>query len=513
MKYIISLALSSLPLAVLTSLSIVAAVTNSRPNSVDESRNDDDGGSSKPTAGTPAVHELIEQTRGQNQRDPPLVHELAEVNLWDIQAVDVSSGDENRTRSEQLKTAIAAVRQSIRARQIVDRLSPVMDRVGHQQLAARGESLKRQQTTAEESARSIHELLNGEQHADDVDSSGNERVPGAAAVLQLVERRVENFDQQGRALGRLIEIEVALRDAGQAFDGGDYDRCLGMLAKPPLAAADSKQTLDTIAQLRQRAEYCRDWQKSMATTQSLAASRSTLRLLDSFLSLHPQALHNNEAKKHREITQRRDQLEADILVAELKDVTKLETLLDNGSALVHRLPEKKEEIQQIVDKWLTIRGFPAIECPADLRGKQEAWTKNNQRLLGYFRRPPNVDQWRYWRDLEGFKESKPPLGDEHIPSGSFNKDPAVPKYVQWADAYRDQIGALAKPTASRSQWTEFVKWSTAAQKELGEYQNQQGIGISEEPDRSCAAWSFQDAASFAQGVLNRWEEYQTIMAN
>ena len=208
---------------------------------------------------------------------------------------------------------------------------------------------------------------------------------------------------------------------------------------------------------------------------------------------------------------RRDDLTLAITIADLANPPDLETLLSQAAAIfeqpgVDRATRTRVRAQAV--EWLETKGFPRLDAPSDLFGKQEAITKNGQRKIGIFFLPAGAEQWRFWTDRENRKQR--PRGDEQIARDSFERPPGAPQYVVWAQQYDDASTKLIREGGLQDDWQAFAEQCDSWQRELTAYR--EAWGVDDEPDRSCRKWSFLDAAATARTIVERWRQFEQIMA-
>jgi hypothetical protein len=505
MKYTLVLLLACIPLIVLTVWSVVEAMQ------------EQNRARAATTATKPAqVAELIKtaaplarEAKEQSDKSTPLVKQLADTNLWDPQP-----GNTPPATTADFIPVVAAIRQMTQACQLVDAFAPVADRIA-KITASPGDTSQQRRKQAEAARQELANFHKTYRGAFIDSPAGGDQVRGAAALFELVNRRVNDLGGQIDGIDLSIRVADALRDARQALAAKKYSECLNMLSTDPLRQATDEATKRELATLRVQAQYGVDRQAFDQRRAVGPSDRNLLTRANDFLALYPKSPIESDSPSHDEIKQFRARLEVDLRTAELKNFRDLEPLLTEAAEIV-KLPAASEQnkaaVRGAVGDWLLARGFPRLQPPADLLDKREAWTKKGDRLLGYFDLPPGVEQWRYWKSKQGFDARNPPVGDLQIPRDSFSEDPRTPRYVQWANTYNKDTADLVERPSTKNQWQNFIKWCDAADKELEAYRHQQGVGVTNEPDRSCAGWSFRPQALLAQKLIDRWDLYQRAMA-
>jgi hypothetical protein len=502
MKYTLILFLACVPLVVLTGRSFVDAVLGSGHFAV--------APSSAANAHDAEVQKAALDSKSSGDAagtDLLFVDQLAATSLWEMPAKQswTSAGDE-------LKAVVEPLQQFTLGRQLVDRFAPLADRLAARRPAASDSIAERREKA--ETARAKIEEFNKKYRAEYVDAASGEKVRGAAALFELLDRRSNAYTAEVAKLDLLISIAKSLPIARDDLDRGQYKECAELLAADPLDQATAPETLAEIELLRKRARFGLDLAELGSRNKAGPRDRDLLLLGDAFLAKYAKVPTAAEEAKLSQVRQWRDQLEADLLCDELKKIDELEPLLERAAAVVkHKARDAKhiEQARQAVTDWLATKGFPRMQPPADLAGKQEAWTKNGQRLFGYFDLPAGVEQWRYWRDAKGFNLRDPLLGDQEIPRSSFTQDPVVPKYVEWATQYNTDTARLISQPSTKEQWQSFIEWCGQTDEDLVSYRNRRGVGVDNEPDRSCASWTFSEQAAVARTVIAKWDEFQRVM--
>lgn len=505
MKYTLILILACVPLVGLTARSFVDAVIG--PSHLEAAPLPDPDSHDDDSIKTAAS--LSESSLSAAKKKLGFVDQLAATNFWDMSAKDSLTG-----ASDELKTVVEPLQQYVLGRQLVDQFAPLADQLAAERPVA-SDSIDAQRKKAD-TARGKIEEFDKKYGAKYVDAATGEKVRGAAALFELLDRRSAGFSMEVARLDLLISIAQSLRIAREDLDKGDYKGCVDFLAADPLNKATAPETLAEIERLRKQAHFGLDFAELGDRNKAGPRNRDLLSRGDDFLVKYAKMPTAVEEAKLSQVRQWREQLEADILCAELKNIDQLEPLLERAAAVVkHKAADAKhkEQARQAVTDWFATKGFPRMQPPADLAGKQEAWTKNGQRLFGYFDLPPGVEQWRYWKDANGFNVRDPLLGDREIPRGSFSQDPAVPKYVEWTTKYNTDIARLISQPSTKDQWQAFVEWCGQTDKELISYRNRRGVGVENEPDRSCASWSFREQAAVARIVIARWDQFEQVMRN
>ncbi len=336
------------------------------------------------------------------------------------------------------------------------------------------------------------------------------QLPGVETLFKLLDERGKKLQAELARYRRDDNILAALQQAADDLDAGRYEACLAILAADPLDGVREGEVGARAQLLHKRAEYRQAGETLLGRQPAGQADRELYQAVDSFLQRHPNAPAPTEAELHARLARKRDDLQLAVAIADLANPPDLDTLLAQAAAIVgdERLDRAtRQRIRAQVVEWLLSKGFPRLEPPADLLGKQEAVTKNDQRKIGVFFLPPGAEQWRFWSNRRDREQR--PRGDEQIPRDSFRQSPITPMYVAWAQEYNDLTAKLIKQGGGRSDWQEFARRCDELQQELAAYREK--WGIDEEPDRSCREWSLLDAAATARTVVERWRQFEQVL--
>lgn len=482
MKYTLVLILACLPLVVLTSWSIVEAL-----------------GAGEEASAAAEDARLTEAQRSATDAaaevaaDGPLLRELAKTNLLATQPRALPSVQDDR-----LASAADAWRGSERARALATKyLAALPPRLDEDASAA-----DRRQA-AEDALKRLKAFLAEERE------QGAEATHGAEAFLKLLVERTKQLQGEIAAYQRQDNIAGALAEAVADLNAGRYDACLALLASDPLSAIREGDAGQRVQTLRQRAEYRQAAEELQSRRPAGEADRELCQAIEAFLRRRPTPPSPAEAGLKAQLVERRDALKLAIAIADLANPPDLETLLAQAAAIFEQPGvdrATRERVRVHVLDWLLSRGFPRLQAPADLLGKQEAVTKNAQRKIGIFLLPTGAEQWRFWTSRAN-RELRP-RGDEQIARDSFELPPATPRYVAWAQQYNDASAKLVRQGGSNGDWQDFARQCDAWEQELTAYR--ETWGVAEEPDRSCRAWSFLDAAATARTIVKRWEQFEQV---
>lgn len=483
MRYALLLFLACLPLAGLTAWSFVEALGPTVPAE-----------SAKPAPDLAASRKLARDTETAVAAEQPLLRALERTDLLAAKRRELTAAENAR-----LKRLVDAWETSEAARALAARYAatappPLADDA----------SLSARRTHAEDSLARLREFVADERKA----SAG--QLAGAEALFKLLDERGKKLQVELAGYRRQDNMLASLQQAADDLDAGRYDECLAILASESLSGVRDGDAGARAQLLRKRAEYRQEGEALLARQPSGEADRPLSQAVESFLQRHPNPPAPTEARLQTQLAKKADDLRLAVAIADLANPPDLETLLVQAAAIVaHEQVDdatRKRARARVVD-WLLSKGFPRLEPPEDLLGKQEAVTKNDQRKIGIFFLPPGAEQWRYWanrRDRE-----RQPRGDEQIPRDSFLQPPAAPMYVAWAQEYNEQTARLIKQGGDRSDWEEFARRCDEWQKELTAYREK--WGVAEEPDRSCREWTFLDAAATARTVVDRWRQFERVL--
>ncbi len=336
------------------------------------------------------------------------------------------------------------------------------------------------------------------------------QLTGADSLFKLLDARAKRLQGELARYRHEDSILAALEQASDELDAGRYDASLAILGSEPLAGLRDGETGQRVQLLRKRAAYRQAAERLLARQPSTEADRELFANTEAFLRSFSKAPSPAEAELSDRLMRKRDRLQLAIAIADLANPADLETLLAQAAAIVDRDQVEQateERIRSHVISWLLNKGFPRLEPPADLIGKQEAVTKNDQRKIGIFFLPPGAEQWRFWNNRRDREQR--PRGDEQIPRDSFQRPPATPMYVVWAQEYNDESVKLIKQGGGVKDWQEFARRCDERQQELAAYREK--WGIDEEPDRSCLDWNFLDAAATARTIIERWPQFEQVL--
>lgn len=483
MRYALILFLACLPLAGLTAWSFVEALGPTVPAE-----------SVLPAPALAASRKLASDTATATAAEQPLLRALERTDLLAAKPRELSAGENAR-----LKRLIDAWRTSQEARTLAARYAaaaplPLDDDA----------SLSARRVHTEDTLARLREFVADQRKA----SAG--QLAGAEALFKLLDQRSKKLQGELAGYRRQDNMLASLQQASDDLDAGRYDECLAILASDSLNGMREGEAGARAQLLRKRAEYRQAGEALLARQPGGEADRQLYHAVESFLQRHPNPPAPTEAKLQAQLARKSDDLRLAVAIADLANPPDLETLLVQAAEIVaHEQVDdatRKRARARVVD-WLLSKGFPRLEPPEDLLGKQEAVTKNEQRKIGIFFLPPGAEQWRYWtnrRDRE-----RQPRGEEQIPRDSFRQPPAAPMYVTWAQGYNEQTARLIKQGGGRSDWQEFARRCDEWQKELTAYREK--WGVTEEPDRSCRSWTFLDAAATARTVVDRWRQFEQIL--
>jgi hypothetical protein len=224
-----------------------------------------------------------------------------------------------------------------------------------------------------------------------------------------------------------------------------------------------------------------------------------LERINTFLERHPaapvadmQAFQGSVARRQADLFRRLrfDERQAQLSkeLARLNNTTSLPQLLKQAFGLALKLNNGDEHLwksgRETIAHWLANTAFPTKRLPDTLPGHLEALTKDGRRKIGEFAKSPEGERWRFWR-WDGPKDRQAhPDGEEQV---EIIAPPDTPKYVRWADRFNSESRKLAAK-ATRQEWLAFLHVCEEMQNQLQEYRRL--WGTDQEPDRSCAQWSF-----------------------
>lgn len=478
MRYLLILIVACSPLAALTGWSLWQAVAGAPPSAADAGQLDTAGVSKRAGAAASQAKEV-----------QPLVQALTQTDLLDTNDRDLPDSADAK-----LKEAWSASQQTQRLVSKYAKAAPATSSTEASPTARRRQ--------AETALARLHEFISAERQ----NYAG---VQGAADFFALLDRRAKQLQTEIEAYRRKDQVAEALAAVKSDLDQGRYEACLKRMASEPLAQAGDPDLIDELQTLRKRAEYRRGWEQ-LDRTDTAGGERDKFNEIQAFLRRFPDPPTAAEADLQAQIERRRDRLKSEISVHVLDQAPDLDTLLVEAAQIVANdqieAPVKQKARQQVTE-WLVNRGFPKIESPAFLLGKQEAVTKSGQRRIGIFLLPPGAEQYRFWTDRRGRNDR--PRGDQQIPRGALEEPPSTPRYVAWAELYNKEVANLIREAGTRADWQAFADECDDWQRQLIEYREQ--WGVDDEPDRSCREWSFRDAAATARNVLRHWTPYKQVL--
>jgi hypothetical protein len=483
MKYTLILILACLPLVALTGWSFVEALGA-----------DEQASAAAQDVRLAEARQAAVQAAAEVAADGPLLRELAKTNLLASQPRELPS-----VQNEPLTSAAEAWRRSERARSMAMKylaaLPPPIDE---------NASPAERKQAAEEASKRLRAFL-----ADERDQ-GAAPTPGAEAFLKLLAERASQLQGEIAKYQRQDNIASALAEAAEDLNRGRYDDCLAVLASEPLGGIREGDAGERVQVLRNRAEYRQAAEELLSRLSAGEADRELHQAIEAFLRRRPTPPSPAEAGLKARLIERRDALKLAIAIADLADPPDLETLLDQAVAIFEQpgvAEAARRNVRAQAVEWLKTKGFPPLEVPSDLLGKQEAITKNGQRKIGIFFLPTGAEQWRFWTSRQN-RELRP-RGDEQIARDSFEQPPATPRYVAWAQQYNEASARLVRQGGSKSDWQDFARRCDAWEQELTAYR--ETWGVAEEPDRSCRAWSFAGAAATARTLADRWRQFEQVL--
>ncbi|HUY87906.1 MAG TPA: hypothetical protein VMV10_04140 [Pirellulales bacterium] len=484
MRYLLILILACLPLVVLTIASFVEAFGPEPP--LDAAAQD---------AQLAEARKLAADTAQAAAAEAPLVEALAKTDLLARQPHALPA-----TESDTLGAIVETWKRSEHARSLamncLTALPPPVEDDAPAAARRRGADL---------AARRLQDFLAAEREPAATHGLG------ADTFFKLVAERSKRLENEVAQYKREDNIASALDQAADDLNAGRYEACLALLASEPLGGLHEGDVGERVDALRKRAEYRQAAEELISRRPDGEADRDLKRAIESFLRRYPTPPSPAEADLRTQLLHRRDALTLAITIAELADPPDLETLLVQAAAIFEQ-PGVDEATRQRVRaqavEWLDAKGFPRLEPPTDLIGKQEAITKSAQRKIGIFFLPTGAEQWRFWTDREHRKLR--PRGDEQIARDSFDRPPGTPQYVVWAQQYNDASAKLIRQGGSRDDWQDFARQCEAWEQELTSYR--EAWGVDEPPDRACRRWSFLGAAATARTIVERWRQFEQVLA-
>lgn len=483
MKYSLILIAACLPLVALTGWSFVEAFDSDA--APDAAAGD---------AQLADARQLAAETAAEAAAEAPLVQALAKTDLLARQPHELPAA-----KGESLEAVAASWRRSETARALTMQYLAAAPQAVDEDAPA--SALRR---AAETSAANLRHFLDSAR-----ESPGSKNL-GAEGFLKLVADRAKRLQAEASRYQRQDNIASALDQAADDLNAGRYEDCLALLASDPLSGAREGETGQRIELLRKRAEY-RQTAEELATRRSAGpADRELQQAIENFLRRHPTPPSPAEAELRTQLIRRRDDLTLAITIANLADPPDLETLLAEAAEIFSRPSvdqATRNRVRAQAVEWLEAKGFPRLEVPSDLFGKQEAVTKNGQRKIGIFFLPAGAEQWRFWTDRENRKLR--PRGDEQIARDSFDRPPAAPQYVAWAQQYNDASAKLIRQDATLDDWRQFAEQCEAWEQELTAYR--EAWGVDNQPDRACRGWSFLAAAATARSIVAHWSQFEQVM--
>lgn len=484
MRYLWILILACLPLVVLTIASFVEAFSPEPPldAAVQDARLAED-------------RQLAADATQDAAAETPLVDALAKTDLLARQPHPLPDA-----KSESLAAVVAGWKRSEQARELAMKcqmaLPPPID-------AETSASARRQ--AADLASRRLHDFFTAEREPAATHGLG------AETFFKLVAERSKRLEAEVAQYKREDSIANALDQAADDLNAGRYEACLALLASEPLGALHEGDVGERVDSLRKRAEYRQAAEELVSRRADGEADRDLKQAIESFLRRRPSPPSPAEADLRTQLLRRRDALTLAITIAELADPPDLQTLLVQAAAIFEQ-PDVDEATRQRIRaqavEWLEEKGFPRLEPPSDLIGKQEAVTKNGQRKIGIFFLPTGAEQWRFWTEREHRKLR--PRGDEQIARDSFEQPPGTPRYVVWAQQYHDASSKLIRQGGSRDDWQAFARQCESWEQELTAYR--EAWGVDEPPDSACRRWSFSAAAATARTIVERWRQFEQVLA-
>lgn len=484
MKYLWILMLACLPLVVLTIASFVEAFGPEPP--LDAAVQD---------AQLAEDRKLAADAAQDAAAEAPLVEALAKTDLLARQPHPLPE-----VQSEALAAVVASWKRSEQARELAMKcliaLPPPAD-------ADAPASARRQ--TADLASRRLHEFLTAEQ------GPAAAHGLGAETFFKLVAERSKRLETEVAEYKREDSIASALDQAADDLNAGRYEACLAVLASEPLGGLHEGEVGERAALLRKRAEYRQTAEELISRRPDGEADRDLKRAIESFLRRHSAPPSPAEAELRTQLLGRRDALALAITIADLADPPDLETLLVQAAAIFEQPgvdDATRQRVRAQAIEWLEEKGFPRLEPPTDLIGKQEAITKSGQRKIGVFFLPAGAEQWRFWTKREHRKLR--PRGDEQIARDSFAQPPGTPQYVVWAQQYHEASSKLIRQGGSRDDWQDFAVQCESWEQELTAYR--EAWGVDEPPDSACRKWNFSAAAATARTIVERWRQFEQVLA-
>jgi hypothetical protein len=480
MRYLTLLLLTCTPLATLTGWSLWRATSG--PAQLDAAAQADNLDTAK---------KLAEETTARVDTISPVVRELTQTNLLAARP-DILSAEPHKTP---LGAVVQGWRASVDARRLVRKYadlnltSPPAD-------APPAVRRKLAQSRLDK----LREFAKAER------SNFSE----AGDFFSLLDHRAAELESEIAQFASQDLIDEARAQAIDDLNRGRYDACLKALDSAVLAQVTDPELVEQMRTLRKRAEYRRDFSRLDARRPAGAADRDLYNAIGEFLRTYADPPTPAEADLQAKLEARHARLETELAVASLDEVTDLDALLVRASRIVGdtQIEETiRQKARRQVVEWLERQGFPRLQPPDELFGKQEAVTKSGQRKIGIFLLPAGAEQWRFWTEKSHRERAR--QGDEQISRDSFESPPATPRYVSWADDYNAESEKLIREGGGKADWQQLADRCQTWQKELVAYRQQ--WGIDQDPDRACRGWTFLDAAATARSVLRHWDEFKQLL--
>lgn len=336
---------------------------------------------------------------------------------------------------------------------------------------------------------------------------------GSSDIFDSLERTAAAYEMEARSIQQLLEMESALAAARESLRGGKFRECRAMLDVPPLSAAMEENTLIELGGMRRRIDFCLAAQELLQKAPTTGQLTTLHDELAAFLQSHKSPPTAEDGDMLTKLEEKRRKIELDIAIDQIRKRPTLDGVLAQAETIVRDESVDdgtRARVREQVVSWFRETAFASLQGkltpPTSLLGKQEAELKNGQRRIGLFFLPEGTEQYRFWTDAT--TRGVRPKGDQQLNRTGLVSEPGTPKYVTWAERYNFALSAVLQNIEDKEGWTRFADECRLLQKELEDYQKK--WGQEEAWDRECAAWSFRARGEIADEVLKQWSRFVAV---